>query len=75
MALRERCKSGDRIVILAGSIYRQPLARRLREWGCSVDVPMAGLRIGEQLQWLDRKANNQRPPPSTLIVTFGGSFG
>lgn len=44
---------GDRVVILAGQKYRQYLVAPLREYGCEVDIPMAGLRIGEQLHWLN----------------------
>lgn len=39
----------DHFVFLAGDKYRRYLLPRLR----SVDVPMEGLRIGEQLSWLN----------------------
>jgi hypothetical protein len=42
----------DRIVFLAGKDYREPLATLLGQAGYSVEVPMEGLRIGEQMQWL-----------------------
>ena len=48
--LRERCKPGGRIVFLAGVVYRQMLVPGLREWNCTVEIPMEGLRIGEQLR-------------------------
>ena len=38
----------DRFVFLAGDKYRRYLAPRLS----SVEVPMEGLRMGEQLRWL-----------------------
>lgn len=41
----------DHFVFLAGNRYRKYLIPRLR----SVDVPMHGLRIGEQLQWLNSR--------------------
>ena len=43
---------GDRIVVLAGERYREFLLPRLVQHGCTVEVPMQGLRIGRQLQWL-----------------------
>lgn len=42
----------QRIVIFAGQRYRQFLVPALRRDGYQVDVPMARLRIGEQLAWL-----------------------
>ena len=41
-----------RIVVLAGQRYREFLMDYLRSRAQTVDVPMAGLRIGEQLGWL-----------------------
>jgi hypothetical protein len=41
-----------RIVIFAGQRYREFLVPALRHDGYEVDVPMANLRIGEQLAWL-----------------------
>jgi hypothetical protein len=41
----------DHFVFLAGDKYRRYLLPRLR----SVDVPMEGLRIGEQLSWLTNR--------------------
>lgn len=43
-----------RAVFLAGGRYREFVARHLLDHGVEVDVPMAGLRIGEQLSWLGR---------------------
>ena len=51
--LRRCCRVGDRVVILAGEKYREHLVPVLKEWGCRVEVPMKGLGIGRQLQWLD----------------------
>jgi hypothetical protein len=42
----------ERVVILAGRRYREHLAVELLDRGYVVEVPMAGLGIGEQLQWL-----------------------
>lgn len=45
----------DTVVFLAGQPYRQYLIDKIREMGCRVEVPMEGLRIGEQLQWLSKQ--------------------
>lgn len=42
----------QRIVIFAGQRYREFLLPALNGGGYEVDVPMANLRIGEQLAWL-----------------------
>jgi hypothetical protein len=44
----------DRIVILAGKRYREFLTGYLRRRAGRVDVPMEGLAIGKQLQFLQR---------------------
>jgi hypothetical protein len=40
------------VVFLAGERYREFLTRHLAGRGVTVSIPMAGLRIGEQLSWL-----------------------
>lgn len=40
------------VVFLAGERYREFLAEHFAGRGVTVSVPMAGLRIGEQLGWL-----------------------
>jgi len=52
--LRHRLRPDDHITILAGELYRESLVSRIAEYGCHVDVPMQGLGIGRQLQWLSR---------------------
>lgn len=47
---KERIKS---VVILAGSRYREFLEPELHDRGFHVYVPMRGLRIGEQMAWLN----------------------
>ena len=42
----------SRLSLLAGQRYREFLLERLRGIGVEVEVPMAGLGIGEQLRWL-----------------------
>lgn len=43
---------GDEIIILAGMAYGAYLVPMLKKDGFQVQLPLAGLRIGEQLQWL-----------------------
>lgn len=45
-----------RIVIFAGQRYREFLVPALHNDGYEVDVPMANLRIGEQLAWLTARS-------------------
>jgi hypothetical protein len=53
--LKRVLQPGDRVVILAGGRYREGLMGPLRRMGCTVEVPMEGLRIGEQLRWLKQR--------------------
>ncbi|MFC2053495.1 DUF6884 domain-containing protein [Chloroflexota bacterium] len=53
---RPMLEKGDDIVILAGQKYREFLVKPLRSMGCQVKIPMEGLRIGEQLSWLSKRA-------------------
>ncbi len=54
--------TGDRVIFLAGKRYRKHLAADVAKCQCSVIVPMAGLKIGRQLQWLSaRNASKPRP--------------
>ena len=50
--LRNYIKPGDRITILAGERYRENLLPLLQEYGCRIEIPLQGLGIGLQLQWL-----------------------
>ena len=54
MDLRPLVAPGDMVVFLAGDRYRESLVPALREMAVHVEVPMEGLQIGRQLQWLDR---------------------
>ncbi len=53
-ALWKMLSSGDKIVFLAGMAYREFLVGPLEEMGLECEVPMKGMRIGEQLSWLDK---------------------
>jgi len=51
-ALLDITQEGDEITFLAGKHYRQFLLPRLTQEGYQVCLPMEGLGIGKQLQWL-----------------------
>lgn len=55
-SLRPRLSGVERVVVLAGSRYREFLVEPLRQLGVELDVPLAGLPIGKQLQWLGARA-------------------
>ena len=42
----------DRVVLLAGARYREFLMEYLKKRASAVELPMEGLKIGEQLRWL-----------------------
>jgi hypothetical protein len=44
--------AADRVVMLAGARYREFLLDYLRARFGKVELPMEGLKIGEQLHWL-----------------------
>ncbi|MCY4356212.1 MAG: hypothetical protein OXD01_01675 [Gammaproteobacteria bacterium] len=50
----------DRVVVLAGARYREFLVDRIRDNGLIVDIPLRGMRIGEQLQCLKDLDNMRR---------------
>ncbi len=52
--LQGRLTPGQRVVILAGELYRRDLVPRLQVYGYPVEIPMEGLGIGEQLSWLKK---------------------
>lgn len=57
--LRPCIEPKDKITILAGEKYREHLIPFLRDYGSQVDIPMLGLGIGRQLQWLSQKLKQQ----------------
>jgi cytoplasmic iron level regulating protein YaaA (DUF328/UPF0246 family) len=54
--LRTLLSPGDKVVFLAGQKYREFLEPALLALGCQTLVPMRGMRIGEQLNWLGKEA-------------------
>lgn len=53
-SLKPRLSPGDTVVFLAGQAYREFLLAQVARLGCKVEIPMEGLRIGEQMQWLNQ---------------------
>jgi len=53
--LRALLGHDDRLTILAGVRYREFLLPLLSEGGHKIVVPMEGLTIGRQLNWLDQQ--------------------
>jgi hypothetical protein len=56
----------DQITILAGKPYHACLARWLQALGYTIEIPMQGLGIGQQLRWLNQQieyliSNTQHP--------------
>ena len=47
-------RSGSTLLFLAGARYREGIEPVQRQRGVAITVPMEGMRIGEQLQWLSR---------------------
>ena len=54
-SLLPRLNRSDRVVMFAGKLYRENLVSPIREHGCNLEIPMEGLRIGEQLKWLNEQ--------------------
>jgi hypothetical protein len=52
--MNDRLPMVDRVVVLAGERYREFLMDELRR-RANVEVPLEGLRIGEQLHWLKER--------------------
>lgn len=53
--IQERVPRSRRLVLLAGQRYREFLEEPLRA-RYAMDVPLRGMRIGEQLHWLSERA-------------------
>jgi len=53
--LQKILHSGDRVILLAGIRYRENLIEPIKRLGCTIEIPMKGLRIGEQLSWLNQR--------------------
>jgi len=45
----------DTVIFLAGVVYRKGLVEKIQSLGCITEIPMKGLRIGEQVHWLKKQ--------------------
>jgi hypothetical protein len=54
MAMDHQVVDVDRIVVFAGARYREFLMPYLKRRATAVEIPLEGLRIGEQLGWFGR---------------------
>ncbi len=54
--LRKILKPDDQLTVLAGSKYTEFLLPGIRGCCAGIEMPLKGLRIGEQLSWLGSKA-------------------
>lgn len=52
--LRRQLAAGDLVTFVAGQEYREFLIPKLKESGVRVAVPLTGVSIGRQLQWLNK---------------------
>ncbi|MCD4671925.1 MAG: hypothetical protein K8R77_04600 [Anaerolineaceae bacterium] len=51
---------GDHLIILAGNDYRKYLTQPLKELGFTFEIPMEGLRQGEQMMWLTQQLEESK---------------
>jgi hypothetical protein len=61
LQMDQRLPESDRIVLLAGQRYREYLMDYLRRRTLTIEVPLEGLRIGEQLSWFARARQHVSP--------------
>jgi len=66
LELEQVVRTGDTVVMLAGAHYREGLMGPLRARGVRVEVPMQGLGIGKQLQWLSQSRERGQSRASEL---------
>lgn len=50
--LKSILRPTDTVIFLAGVVYRKGLIEKVQSLGCVTEIPMEGLRIGEQVHWL-----------------------
>jgi len=56
--MQVRLPDAERVVVFAGARYREFLMEYLEGRFPSVEVPLEGLRIGEQLRWFTQRVSN-----------------
>ena len=50
---------GAIVVILAANRYREGIVSFLDKYGFRIEVPLEGLKFGQQLQWLKRRMSDE----------------
>lgn len=50
--LHQHVQPGDHVIFLAGRPYREFLVHPLLEYGCTVEVPLQGVEVNQQLSFL-----------------------
>jgi len=53
--LRQVINPEDRVILLAGRYYREFLVEDLKKLCFRVEIPLEGMKIGEQLKWLSEQ--------------------
>lgn len=66
--LRSAAPPRSHIIILAGKLYREHLEYDLTRYGFTVEVPVRGLGIGQQLQFLITNTKEKKERSSSLIA-------
>ena len=51
-SVRRLVATGDTVVMLCGRLYHEDVTWRLRRQGITVETPLEGLGIGQQMAWL-----------------------
>jgi len=59
-SLRRLVRSGDRVVFLAGQLYREPLVPIVRALGAHAEEPLRGKGIGQQKAWFRHRLGRVR---------------
>ena len=51
---RKVVSPGDTVIFLAGMKYRENLTEPVARFGCQLEIQLEGMRIGEQISWLNK---------------------
>lgn len=61
-SLRHVLNPGDTVTLLAGVEYRSLLTEHITDMGCELRIPLKGLSIGRQVQWLQSAVHERTRP-------------
>ena len=56
--MEQELPKAEQIVVFAGEKYREHLMSYLRRTATSIEVPLEGLKIGQQLRWFKEQAGH-----------------